>query len=94
MGRIEGARIPLGDLESDKDNAEGTRKRKSTEGSHTAARERLALPAGMTEKEEVRGKGLVLRGRLHDDGVGVFDVRIVNLIGVELQVAFQLQIHG
>jgi hypothetical protein len=31
---------------------------------------------------------------LHDDGVGVFDVRIVNLIGVELQVAFQLQIHG
>ncbi len=77
-------------------NTEDTEKngeRKAAEGSlHCGPHTTRA--SGRDDIETIRPRnGLVLRGRLHDDGVGVFYVRIVNLIGVKLQVAFQLQIQ-
>jgi hypothetical protein len=49
---------------------------------------------GMTMWERKARGGLVLWGGLHDYGVGLADIGIVNLVGVEEQVAFELQIHG
>ncbi len=54
----------------------------------------IARACGRDETETRRPRnGSVLRSGLHDYGMDVFDVRIVNLIRVELHVAFQLQIQ-
>ena len=53
----------------------------------------LRRAGGMTIFEKEAREDLVLRGGLHDYGAGHADIGIMNLVGVELQVAFKLQIH-
>ena len=59
-----------------------------------ACRKRRGTPVGMTSRLECANRALVLRSLLDYDGVGLADVGIVNLAGIELQIAFENQIHG